>query len=461
MQTFFALLSGLGVLIAQIFSGTVGRIITTTGPVASQPPGFPTGQMPIGLTAVKEYKDNARKQDNDSFNPETYKNPSISGVSFRVYWKDLEPGNDSFNWQITDAVFSQASANGKWVDLIIVPGFETPTWALQGVRTGTFSRKYGRGAGITGPLPLPWDETYLSRWFNFLQVVSARYGNNPSFCMISAAGPTSVSAEMSLPNSSDDIQKWIALGYTPTKYLQAWGEVYRRYAQIFPKQYFGLALYPGLPINDQGVVDQSQTTLTRQRVIDEGLVYPQQFTLQTSGLNASKNDTSGTGGYDIVLGYNGSIITGFQMSTSATRNPDKMGDAHDPIHALQLSVDKGLQPNAGGKRIRFLEIYEPDILNPGMQGVLQSARAILLDGSPAVSPLDSPTPTGSGEVVNPTPTLQPGQTLLFSPVPTPSNVNQGSTVVPPSPSPTPKPTTGNTTIIPTPSPKATSKATLY
>jgi hypothetical protein len=46
---------------------------------------------------------------------------------------------------------------------------------------------------------MPWDTVYLKRWFAFLKQVSDRYGKSPTFKMIGAAGPTSVSVEMTLP----------------------------------------------------------------------------------------------------------------------------------------------------------------------------------------------------------------------------------------------------------------------
>ena len=58
------------------------------------------------------------------------------------------------------------------------------------------------------------------------------------------------------------------------------------------------------------------------------------------------------------------------MSTSATRDPEKMGDPGDPANALRLSIQKGLDANAS-----YLEIYEKDILNPAMQPVLEQAFA--------------------------------------------------------------------------------------
>ncbi|MBI4065532.1 beta-galactosidase [Candidatus Gottesmanbacteria bacterium] len=351
------------------------------------------GAAPSGIVAVKEVSGESTA---GAFNPQVFSNPYVSGVALRIEWKDIEPQEEVFHWDLVDQVFSQAKAHNIWVKLIIVPGFGTPTWALSGVQTAQFEKKYGFGRGELVQLPLPWDSTYLSRWFTFLRAVGSRYGGSPSFRVIAAAGPTSVSAEMSLPNSPSDLATWKSVGYAPEKYIDSWTQVYAAYSQIFPNQYFSLALYPGLPISSAGFMDVSERPRSRQKVIDEGLRYPSQFALQTSGLHAGGADSGDDGGagYDIVRGLSGRIVTGFQMSTSATRNPVKMGDAGSPGNALLLSVKKGLTPLGSNGSIRYLEVYEPDIINPSMQDALSyGAKALGEVSNPYPSSITTTTST--------------------------------------------------------------------
>lgn len=379
-------LPAIGILVLAVGLGIGVRMISNTRQKTILKTQASSQINPLqGIYAIREYKDDK----NESFADQTYQNPNITGLALRIGWKTIKPDQDNYDWSVLDELFAKSATNHKQIILIIVPGFDTPAWALAGVQTGQFMRKYGAGADQVEALPLPWDQTYLSRWYTFLKAIAARYGNNPQFRMISAAGPTSVSVEMSLPNTDADITQWISLGYTPSKYITAWQEVFQHFSQIFPKQLFSLALYPGLPINNLGQIDNSQRSLTRQRVIDLGFNnYPSYFALQTSGLHAGSTDgdDDGGAGYDIVRSYNGQILTGFQMSTSATRNPEKMGDATNPANALKLSVDKGLVPNSEGEVIKYLEIYEPDILNSTMQSVLAYAQQTLLSQPPCLPP---------------------------------------------------------------------------
>ena len=103
------------------------------------------------------------------FEDRTYGNSNISGITFRTSWADVEPAQGDFEWTKLDTVFDNAEKNGKWVELVLIPGFGTPAWALQGVQTGSFSIIYGPGKGENLMLPLPWDEIYLNRWFSFLK----------------------------------------------------------------------------------------------------------------------------------------------------------------------------------------------------------------------------------------------------------------------------------------------------
>jgi len=354
-------------------SGTSESTATSGPPPAATSPapttavgGSEHAARPQGIVAVQEYKPG----DLPVFASAVFDDSFVAGVELRAYWQDVEPQPNQFNWQFIDQVFAPAVASGKFVILTLVPGFGTPSWALQSpVVMASFPRQYGPGQGQVGPLPVPWDHAYLSRWFTFLQQVADRYGKNPAFRMISAAGPTSVSSEMSLPNRSEDVAQWVTLGYTPALYEGAWNTVFQAYASLFPRQYFSLSLYPGLRIGDRRRPDAAQSTKTPQVIVTEGLHYTNSFALQTSGLTGAKN---GTSLYNIVSSNSGTIVTGFQLTTSATNFPAQMGDPGSPVGALGLSLREGLAAH-----VDFLEVYEADVVNPAMEALLEQTAAQL------------------------------------------------------------------------------------
>src|SRR5271165_5036739 len=203
--------------------------------------------IPRGLAVVLH----SGEKNYQSMNLQTLNNPFISGVSVQINWRDIEPVQGKPDWSKLDELFAAAEASKKWVQLAIFPGFFSPAWALEDAKTDLFKIPYGPGHGTVARLPMPWDRVYLDRWFAFVKQLSERYGRSPAFRMIAAAGPTSVSEEMTLPQSPEAVQKWLNNSYTPGKYLGAWEEAFHVYADAFPNQCVSLA-GPGLPILAHG-----------------------------------------------------------------------------------------------------------------------------------------------------------------------------------------------------------------
>jgi hypothetical protein len=339
--------------------------------VASGSPGplpAPTPAPPIGLVSVSDYAADGEA----GFASPVLDNPAIAGVALQIGWSAIEPSLGQFHWQVLDDLFKAAQGSGKFVALIIFPGFESPAWATQGTASASFAKQYGPGAGQSAQLPLPWDQTYLSRWFSMLTALAGRYAALPAFRMIAAAGPTSVSAEMSLPDQGGDAQRWTALGYTPSRYESSWAAVFQTYARLFPDQYVSLSLYPGLPIGERGRSDPAERLATPEAIISEERQYEPHPVVQTSGLSAAN---TGSGLYGIVKSLSPSVVTGFQLTTSATAHPDQMGDATDPVRALSLSLTRGTAAD-----VKSLEVYLKDVLNPAMQPALTEAASLLKAG---------------------------------------------------------------------------------
>jgi len=339
---------------------------------ANGPPQTPADDsLPSGLVVVIENKA-ARELDLRALN-----NPYVRGVALQIRWRDIEPEEGKPDWSRLDQVFAAAESSKKWVQLLLFAGLFSPAWALQGARTESFRVQYGPGAGTPENLPMPWDTVYLNRWFAFVKQLSERYGKNPAFRVAAAAGPTSVSAEFTLPNRPEDIQKWISLGYTPSKYIEAWRKTFQEYAAAFPNQYVSLSCGSSLNINDLGKRDPRARRPTKEAVINEGIrILGRRFALQDSNLDGNPEKQFGPHNVPLVIGYNGRIVTGFQLRTSCLHNSGNMGAEGNPPLALKKSIDRGMAPNAAGRHATYLEIYAPDVLADEMQPVLRDAAAL-------------------------------------------------------------------------------------
>lgn len=329
--------------------------------------------VPSGLVVVIANK----PQEKRSLDSRALNNPFISGVAFQIHWSDIEPVQGRPDWSKLDELFAAAESSRKWVQLLIFPGFFSPAWALEGAKTELFAIQYGPGKGTVEKLPMPWDRVYLARWFAFLRLLSDRYGKSPEFRVVAAAGPTSVSAEFTLPSTAEDIQKWRNASYTPRRYMAAWQEVLQVYAADFPNQYVSLSMGFGLNINDQGRIDVREHLRTRQAIIDQAIgALGRRFVIQYSNLDGNPGPGRGPPGAALVMSYSGRTITGFQLRTSCEHNSGDMGAEGDPPLALKRSISKGMQPNNAGQHVNYLEIYEPDVVADEMQPVLRDGASL-------------------------------------------------------------------------------------
>ena len=329
-------------------------------------------ELPNGLVVVIPPREQKERSELRALS-----NPYINGVAVQMNWRDIEPVEGQPDWSKLDELFHAAQSKGKWVHLLIFPGFFAPQWAKEGAQTDTFPIQYGPGAGTVESLPMPWDRVYLNRWFAFLKQLSERYGSSPAFRMIAADGPTSVSAEMTLPNHPADHKKWMNDGYNAKKYLGAWNEVFRVYNSLFPNQCISLSA-PGLEVLGPGKKDPGERMRARQEILEMASgILGRRLAIQFSNLHAGRAAADGPDQTEFLINHSGRMITGLQMRCPAEGGGSAvMGAAGDPPLALRRSVDKGMRPNSEGRHIHYLEIYEPDVLAEQMQPVLRYAASL-------------------------------------------------------------------------------------
>lgn len=303
----------------------------------------------------------------------------MSGVEIQMNWRDIEPVEGSPDWSRLDWLMSAATSSKKWLKLSVFPGFFSPAWALEGAQIDLFNIPYGPDHGTVAKLPMPWDRVYLDRWFEFVRKVGERYGRSPAFRMIAAAGPTSVSEEMTLPSGPPTIPKWLGDGYSPSKYLGAWEEAFRVYNATFPNQCVALT-GPSLPILERGkVYDRPAHLRARQDIVERAArVFGRRLAIQSNDLHAGHAAVEAPDYTDFIKSYSGRMITGFEMR-GGSRGPipsEVMGAAGDPPLALRRSIDKGMAPNNAGQHVNYLEIYQGDVVAADMQIVLQYGASL-------------------------------------------------------------------------------------
>lgn len=369
-------------------------------------------------------------------------NPAVSGIALRERWMHLEPTDGAFQFTRIDEIIAKAARVQKTVQLILIPGFYSPSWLLgklprcedswsTSCGKADFSIPYGPGsreANALQPLPLPWDATYKQYWHRFLGEIARRYNGNPTVVSIAIAGPTSVSAEMSLPSSNDtEKEKWkklLELFYSSSDYHQSnkaiieeWQKAIAYFDTIFRDKTIILTEGSGLLKFSQG--DQKLTKEEIVRLFQNAAYKSNTKGMQTSGMKACRNFQSGIGNVKEVTTQG--IVGGAQFNSSATNNPTTMGCTDTnvcgregkglcdttPVHscctlspsqavANVLSVffsdtDQGEASglSKGSSHMSYLQVYTDDILfantNQGVQDEFAKAKKSLLGNLTDVS----------------------------------------------------------------------------
>ena len=326
-----------------------------------------------------------------------FDNPNISGVALQIHWSDIEPTAGDPQWATLDALFARASATGKWVQLFIFPGFFSPSWAYPASDSAVFPLQYGPGhkRGEALPLPMPWDATYQANWLAFMQLVAARYGDNPAFAIMGAAGPTSVSDETTEPNTSADQSTWQSMGYTQTKYVNAWSAVLPALAADFPNQYLSIEGGAGtnsiVDIDASGAIVKNAKLGTKQQIVDTATtVIGARLGLQNSNLDGSAGgDEPNT---DYVISYAGKALTGFQLRSSAAGTGMGVGT---PAQVLKAALDNGIRTTPSGAHVDYIEVYDKDVEDAALQTTLAYGASLFKAPAPTHPPPLPHTPCGT------------------------------------------------------------------
>src|SRR6478609_8967270 len=123
------LLATIGLAILAGGAAALGADIRTvaspdsTSPVQRSPSSI---RRPRGIYAVVAETRANKTADLDAL----LSNPAVSGVAIRTFWSTLQPEKSRYDFSSLEAAFAAAGARHKTVQLILVPGFGTPSWVL-------------------------------------------------------------------------------------------------------------------------------------------------------------------------------------------------------------------------------------------------------------------------------------------------------------------------------------------
>jgi hypothetical protein len=240
-----------------------------------------------------------------------------------------------------------------------------------------------------GILVVPWDPIAKSKWKDFIVALAAKYDNNPQFQYLVMSG-FQKTGECQLVEEPADVAFFdasaIAAGYLPTDTLPAGLVAWEATVKEIVAQY--MTVFPNTPLVITGArpyggdyAELGQDAMND--IFDWGLAtYPNRFGIMNSQLHVTSAD-----GYFLnspIVENAGVVQTGLQFLCAGTSdNPDNLprlcdappwGDS--PLLSIPEAVDDACTVGVGFG-CNFIEVYEDDVTNPALQGILAAQAAAL------------------------------------------------------------------------------------
>ena len=327
----------------------VGLLVCAAGLLAI--PGEAFARAPRGVFSLS----NSDRIANDT----VLNNPDVTGVSIRQGWASLEPSEGVFDWTFLDSEVARAAAAGKQIMLRIGTQAGKPAWVTAAIRKagGTFFTFYDNGMPTS--IPVFWDPTFLAKKTAMITALGAHFTNNPAVRIVVASFANATSEDWNVPHTPPDIARWLALGYTSEKMLDAGRTIIDATMAAFPNQYVTLAV--GSNGEGHGIdLDPTEDYVARNAALNARASWPGRFFVQKNTLKTCIPAAPGTDTLYAMI-WDFQPLVAWQMLYPCVNDPTykvNCGVPIDPAVALTESVDAGVSYGA-----KFIEIYQIDVIN--------------------------------------------------------------------------------------------------
>jgi hypothetical protein len=298
-------------------------------------------------------------------------NPLVAGVTIRGRWQDVEPSEGVYDWSYFDQQIARVGNAGKQILLRITSGGKnTPPWVFDaGVETFSF---VDGGSGETVTIPVFWDPIFLQKKENFIAAMGEHFAANPNIVLVSSSCANATTDDWVVPSTPTDITNWQAVGYTSAKLIGACKTIIDVTIAAFPQQYTLMAIgrsKKGLDPNVDYVAEHVLAyTLAN---------YPMSFIAQMNSLSARTWDpwvATQLHGWQMLYDYR-PMVAGqmlWYVTDDLTCRMNGKIKPCDPVQVLRQAVTIGAH-----YEMLYQEIYQKDILNPELAGVIEAAAGML------------------------------------------------------------------------------------
>jgi hypothetical protein len=298
-------------------------------------------------------------------------NPYVAGVSIRGNWQNVEVSEGVYDWSYFDTQIARVGSARKKIFLRIISGGQnTPPWVFGlGVQTFSFVDPQSKA---TVTIPVFWDPIFLQKKKNFIAAMGRHFAANPNIVLVSTSCANATSDDWQVPHTDTDVAYWLELGYTSDKLINACKKIIGATITAFPNQFAAMAV-----AHNSTKLDPTIDYVAKE-VLNYALsLYPEGFIAQKNSLSADTPDPSmlpALGVWQMI--YDNQPNVAGQMLWYVTNDSScRMNGGVkpcDPVAVLHEAVEIG---NLYG--MRYQEIYQQDILNPALAGVIRDAAALL------------------------------------------------------------------------------------
>lgn len=202
-------------------------LASVTVALASPVPGMDKG---IGQTSAYPKRGEFPQQNSS--------NPYLNFTEQDFTWRELEPSEGNYQWQILDDYIGRWAGTGKKIIPHIVIVHNTtanPTYP-----NAVPQYVYDAGAdfftveaqGTTYVRPVPWDPVFLGKFATFIQAFAARYDGHPEIWNVDITLGRFSTTHLSTAQSSE-FQDYLAKGYTEQRWSDAIREAVAIYSNAF------------------------------------------------------------------------------------------------------------------------------------------------------------------------------------------------------------------------------------
>lgn len=343
--------------------------------------GNSAAQIPRGVFSLKGTNGKAL--------PGAYTNPDVAGLSIRQDWAALQPTDGPPDFSYLQGEVQKATDNNKVAFLRINTQEGKPAWVTAAVQAagGTFLTFDDNGTLKT--IPVFWDPTYLAKKKAMIAALGAEFANNPTVKIVSVSFANAQSEDWSVPHAVEDVNNWIAAGYTTQKLVQAGLDLIDATMTAFPNQYVALAIGGNGHSDEPGRrnLDATATEVAAATISLTRSKWPGRLIVQINSLSAQNPSAPGEPDSAWNTLWNSRPDVGAQMVDNAAMNgcrvdPDFCGN-ETPEQILTKAINAGVS-----YEVNFIEIYEIDVRT--LTPTITYARQQL---APSPTPTSSPAPT--------------------------------------------------------------------